>query len=269
MTIEDGAQGAEVEGAHEAPVSSQADEELARKLGWIPEDEFKGDRKPERFKSAREFIEDTPQSVLKLLERVEKQSEAKLAERLSKIEKVNEATIARLSKLHEQDIANLKAGRREAVKEGNVDLVEKYDEAIEKQQKEAPLTDDPKAERDKAEQAFADANLWYGPNRKMTAFARGLSGDLYNANPKLSFADNIKAVLVAVHEEFPEYFDKKQPAANGHAAVDGGSENGGSPSRNDPFAKLSQAERKKAESDMKLYPTVYPTKASWMDSFNS
>lgn len=270
-TAESAIEGTE-EGAHVAPVSSQDDEDKARKLGWVSEAEWKGDKKPERFKTAAEYIADTPHQVLKLLERIEKASEAKIEERVSRIEKVNNATIARLTKLHEQDIAALKAQRREAVKDGNVELVEKFDTAIEKQQKEAPLTDDTKAERDKAEKAFADAHPWYGTNRKMTAFARGLSQDLSAtadaAGKSLSFEDNIKAVLIAVNEEFPEYFDKKEPAANGHAAVDGGGEGAAPNGKAGPlFQKLPPEAKAQASKDVKA--GVYKNTEEWASAYFS
>lgn len=258
MTTEgSAAEGAE-EGAHKAPVSSQErdyDAE-AREDGWRPKEEWTG--KPENWKDAKTWVErgDTHKRLSTIEERIEKEVSA----RVSKMEKVTEATIARLTKAHQQDIANLKAARREAVKEGNVDLVEQYDEAIEKQQSEAPLTDDPKAERDKAEQAFANAHPWYGTNRKMTAFARGISQDLAASDPNMTFENNIKAVLVAVQEEFPEYFNK--PAANGHAAVDGGSDDPSpAPKAGSLFAKLPPEAKAQAAKDVKA--GHYKTTEEW------
>lgn len=211
------------EGAHEAPVSSQDDrdwEAEAREMGWVPEEEFKGERKPAKFKTAQEFVEDIPPYVRKLLEK----AEAKAEERFKRLEKVHEKTVKKITAIHEKEMAGLKAQRKEAIKAGDVELVEQLDEELEKRRDDAPLTDDPKEQKAAAEKAFGEANPWYGKNRKMTAFARGISQDLAADNPEMTFDENVSQVLKAVREEFPEYFDIK-PAANGHAAVDTGSEN--------------------------------------------
>lgn len=273
MTTEAGTvEGAE-KAAPEAAVLSQDDghdwEAEARDLGWIPEAEFKGSKKPERFKTAQEFVEDIPPYVKKLLERQEK----KLSERVANIEKVNSKTIERLTTIHKQEVADLKAQKKQAIADGDVDLVEKLDDKLDKIRDEAPLTDDPKAKKAAAEKAFGDANPWYGSNRKMTAFARGLSNDLANAateaGKSMSYEENITEVLKAVREEFPEYFEKKPTTtANGHAAVDGGSDTPAA-SGKDPLAKLPAEARAQARDDMKKFPKIYPNAQAWVDAYNS
>lgn len=271
MTTAEAAESGTVEdttAAAQAAVSSQDDdkdyEAEAREMGWVPEEEFKGDRPPKVFKSARQFLEDIPPYVKKLLER----QEAKFSDRVAKLEKVNDRTVAKITAIHNQEIADLKAAKTAAVKEGDVGEVERLDAEIDKRKNDAPLTDDPKAVKAAAEKAFGDANPWYGSNRKMTAFARGLSNDLSVENPNLTYEDNIAAVLKAVREEFPEYYDKKT-TANGHAAVDGGSENPGGSNKSSPLAKLSAEERAKAKDDMKKFPKVYPDEAAWLKAYNS
>jgi hypothetical protein len=271
MTTETGAESTELEttaGALGAPVSSEEDdsayEERARKLGWVPESEFKGDNKPANFKSAKEWVEGTSPQVLKVFERLEKDFD----KRLAAIEKTNKSTVTKLTAIHQAEIANLKEQKTAAVKAGNVQLVEAIDAEIDKRKDDAPLSADSKDDQTAAEDAFAKDNPWYGKNVKMTAFAQGISLSLAQSNPNMAFGDNLKGVLKAVEENFPEYFEKK-PSANGHADVDGGSDNGGAPSKSDPFAKLSSAERQKAAADMKAYPKIYPTKQSWVEAYNS
>lgn len=250
MTDEKGGEAAtndeEIEAAAKAALSSPDKggtgrdyESEAREQGWRPKEEWTG--KPENWKDAKTYVEsgDTASRLSRMEERIEKE----VAARVAKLEKVTEASLKRIDRAHKEELAALKASRREAVKAGNVNLVDQYDAEIEKREEEAPLTDDPKKDRAAREQAFADANPWYGPNRKMTAFARGHSQDLANADPNLSWEDNIKQVLVAVREEFPEYYDKK-PAANGHAAVDGGSENPGGRQRSGKSAADLPSEAK-------------------------
>lgn len=247
----------------------------ARKEGWVPEEEFKGTKRPARFKTAQEYVEDgekvTPH-VERLLKKQRDEIEADFNTRLGKMAKVNDATVSRLTKIHEGEIADLRAQRKEAARAGDAELVERISTEIDKRQDEAPLTDARKPDRGDAEQAFADANPWYGPNRKMTNFAKGFSQDISQAAIKagtpISFEDNIKQVLQAVREEFPEYYEKKDPGPNGHASVDGGGENGGA-LRSDPFSKLTAAERTQAEADMKKFPKVYPNKQAWITAYTS
>lgn len=263
---------ADTEGGEAAAVEDTRDYETeARKDGWVPEDEFKGDKKPVRFKTAKEFVEDG-EALSPHMRRLLDNAKAEFKQELDGLRRVNEATITRLTKIHDGEIADLKAAKKVAVKAGDEATVDRIDAQLDKLREEAPLTDDPKSKKADAEKAFADANPWYGSNRKMTAFARGLSNDLaaesQAAGKPLSYDDNIRQVLVAVREEFPEYFEKK-PAANGHAAVDGGSENGSAPSRTDPLAKLPNEARTQAKSDMKKFPKVFPTAESWLEAYQS
>jgi hypothetical protein len=263
--VQAGEAGSDVkEGAHEAPVSSQDRdyETEARDQGWRPKEEWTG--KPDNWKDAKTWVEfgDTNKRLSTIEQRIEKE----VSDRVGKMEKMFSAQAARLQATHDREMASLKAERKAAIKDGDVALVERYDAEIDKRENQAPLTDDPKAERDKAEKAFADANPWYGPNRKMTAFAKGYSQDLASGNPDMSMADNIKAVLTAVHEEFPEYFDKK-PAANGHAAVDGGSDSPGGPApkKDSLFAKLPPEAKAQCAKDVKA--GIYPNNEEWAKAF--
>lgn len=266
MTDENGGAAAEVvttTGAEGAPVSSQERdfESEAREQGWRPKDEWSG--KPENWKDAKAYVEygDTNRRLSKIEERIEKE----VAERVSKLEKVHSKTVEKLTKIHNDEIANLKAQKTDAVKAGNVKLVEAIDEELDKRRDDAPLTDDPQSKKAESEKAFAEANPWYGSNRKMTAFARGLSNDLNVDNPSMSYEDNIRAVLVAVREEFPEYFEKK-PAANGHAAVEGGSENpGAAPRTNTLFAKLPPEAKAQCAKDVKA--GVYKSNEEWAAAY--
>jgi hypothetical protein len=270
MTTTEGGEAAELEttnGAHEAPVSSQDKsserdyEAEAREQGWRPKEEWTG--KPDNWKDAKTYVEwgDTNKRLSSIESRIEKE----VSERVGKMEKMFSTQAARLQETHKREIASLKAERKEAIKDGNVELVERYDAEIEKREEQAPLTDDPKSKQAEAEKGFATANPWYGQNRKMTAFAKGYSQDLASADPNLSFEDNIKEVLKAVREEFPEYFDKK-PAANGHAAVDGGSESPGAAPKNTPlFNKLPPEAKAQCAKDVKA--GLYPNNEKWAEVY--
>jgi hypothetical protein len=267
MTDSQGGEAAVVEttaGASEAPVSSERDYEAeAREQGWRPKEEWTG--KPENWKDAKTFAEwgDTNKRLSKIEERIERE----VADRVAKIEKVHIKTVERLTKIHNDEITNLKAQKTEAVKAGNVKLVEAIDAEIDKRKDDAPLSADTKDDQTAAEEAFAKDNPWYGKNKRMTAFAKGISLELQQDNPNMSFGDNLKGVIKAVFEEFPDYFEKKA-AANAHAAVDGGSDSpGGAPSKSPLFAKLPPEAKAQCAKDVKQ--GVYKNNEEWAAAYFS
>lgn len=276
MTTEDAGEAGKVEttqAAPEAAVLSQDDDSAfeaeARELGWVPEAEYKGTRRPEKFKSAREFIEDMPPYVRKLLEK----QEAKFNDRLSRIEKVNAKTVDQLTKQHEKQIADLTEARKQAVADGDAAEVARLSDELADKKANAPeKADDDDA---KAEEDFAARNTWYGEDPTLTAaaeaFSRQIAKRYYDKHgQQMPYAENLKQVedKIKASADYKAKFPNDKPAANGHAAVDGGGE-GGPPSRTDPFARLSNAERAKAADDMKKYPKIYPTKQSWVDAYTS
>lgn len=266
MTTEAGAVESTENAAPEAAVSSQKGRDYeaeAAETGWRPKEEWTG--RPENWKDAETWVKRAETD--NRLSRIEKE----IADRVARIEKVNAKTIERLAAIHKDELAQVRAEKKQAIADGNVALVEQLDDKIDKLRDEAPLTDDPKAKKAAAEKAFGEAHPWYGTNRKMTAFARGLSNDLANAAAEagkpMSYEENITEVLKAVREEFPEYFEKKA-TANGHAAVDGGSDTPAA-SGKDPLAKLPKEAREQARDDMKKFPKIYPTAQAWVDAYNS
>lgn len=111
--------------------------------------------------------------------------------------------------------------------------------------------------------AFAKANDWYRDEPDMAEYADKWSVKNAELNDDISFEDNMKATVEAVKRKFPDRF---KTAANGHAAVDAGGAFSGS-SKSDPLAGYDAIVRAKAKSDMKAFPSVYPTAESWIATF--
>lgn len=241
MSEPEGGEAAELqvnEAAHEAAVSSQERdyEAEARKDGWVPEDEFKGDKKPSRFKTAEEFVRDGEIIAIK----------REFDDRLKRMEKSSAAAIKLLEKNHEREIADLKAVRREAVKAGNVAEVERLDQAIEDKKDEAPGKEKPDQNA-----AFKQRNDWYETDDDLTALAVGKSQSILQAyfdkhQKPMSQEDMFEAVEKAVKSSALYKAKFPEKAANGHAAVDGGSENGGPTRSNGKTAADLPPEAKKA-----------------------
>lgn len=230
------------EAAPEAAVSSQERdyEAEARKDGWVPEDEFKGDKKPSRFKTAEEFVRDGEIIALK----------REFDDRLKRMEKSSAAAFKLLEKNHERELADLKAVRREAVKAGNVAEAERLDQVIEDKKAEAPGKEKPDTQEAR-NAAFRERNPWFQSDEDLTDFAAGKSMAILQAyfnkhNKQMPDEDMFEAVEKAVKSSALYKAKFPEKAANGHAAVDGGSENGGPTRSNGKTAADLPPEAKKA-----------------------
>jgi len=272
MTDEQGGAAAVVDtttAASEAAVSSQEQaserdfDAEARDMGWRPKEEWTG--KPDNWKDAKTYVEyDEVKAKVSKVER-------EYAERFKKLESVNAKTVERLQAAHEKEVAELKVARKEAIKGGDVAEVERLDEAIEASKADAPDKPSKKTDADIQAEWVAE-NTWYESDAKMRRIALGVSNDLAAGKPDMTLAENLKLTMKALADEYPEFnwTGKKQstPAANGHAAVDGG---GNSPGaiRTDPLAKLTAEARAQAKSDMTKFPKIYPTADAWVKAYNS
>lgn len=240
----------------------------ARDMGWVPETEWKGDKKPAKFLDAKDFVERGEHIIPILKSRLDKQ-EREFRETIAGLKKVTDNTVTQITAMHKAEIESLRQQKTAAVKAGNVALVDKIDEMIEERRDATPT----KEEAKDVNTEFAKKHDWYGTDDELTALAVGFSNDVIAAAEKsgkvISMEDMFEIVAKKVEKSaaYKAKFDK--PAANGHAAVDGGSENGSTPSKADPLAKLSAVERAQAKEDMKKFPKIYPNGQAWIDAFVS
>jgi hypothetical protein len=280
MTIESGGEAAVVETvttpAPEAGFSSQEPaqsgerdfEAEARDMGWRPKEEWTG--KPEHWKDAKTYVEfDVVANRLTKAER-------EFNERLAKMEKVNARTVEKLQRQHAQEMAELTATRKEAIKAGDVDAVEHLDQQIADLKADAPEAG-PKprermsdAERQQADNAAQEAWVakqdWWNVDEDLTALAIGISQRL--TKPGMSMEENLKLTEAALAKKYPDRFGGKSSGANGHASVDGG---GFAPGgvKTDPLSKLPNEARAQAKADMAKFPKMYPSAEAWIKAYNS
>jgi hypothetical protein len=243
MEVEVGGEAAAVDttaqAAVEAAVSSQEQaparnfEAEAKEFGWVPKEEFKGD--PAKWRDAEEFVK-WGEEFLPFVRADNK----KLRKEIEEIKKANTDEIQRMSKLFDgqkkrieaefqERLASLQEKREAAVASGNVAEFKRLDgkidqlkaDAVEEVKGSKPETNDADVEA-----AWKAKNTWYDPvaNPDMYDVATGYSQRLAAANPGITMADNLAKVDAYMKEKFPEKFGVKKPAANGHAAVDGGSD---------------------------------------------
>lgn len=275
MTTEPGGEAAELEttkAAPEAAVLSQEPKERdweaeAEVYGWVPKEQFKGD--PDKWRPAEEFVR-RGEEILPI---VRKQNE-KLQAKLSELEETNknmsrmfEKTIERERQKAAQEIANLKAEKREAISQGDAVRVEQIDAQIDTLKEETQPDAAPSARTiDELTRDFAKVNPWYIEEPDMADYAARVSVSNAALNEDISFEDNMKFVLSAVRKKFPGYFKGNTTAANGHAAVDtGGSFNGG-PVGDETYG-LNRIELEQAKKDIQA--KHYPSLKAWVKAYRS
>lgn len=280
MTTEPGGEAAVVEttkAAPEAAVLSQEPKERdweaeAKEYGWVPQEQFKGDA--EKWRPAEEFVR-RGEEILPI---VRKQNE-KLTEKVKDLEATNERmsrmfekTIERERAKANAEIATLKAAKKEAIKAGDAEEVERIEGAIENIS-ETVKDDEPgkkghspvagSAEHVALIRDFNKANAWMIEEPEMGEYAEKFSERNAAANEDISFEDNMKATVAAVRKKFPGYFKDSTTsttAANGHAAVDSGGSFYGGPVRDDTYG-LNKIELEQADKD--IAAKLYKNRKEW------
>lgn len=280
MTEEVAAQAADdqtAQAAVEAAVSSQEAEKAperdweaeARVSGWVPEEEFKGDKRPAKFLSAEEFVrrgEEITPFIKRENQRLKEELEAErkaTAERFARMEKMQAETLKRQADAHKAELDRIKAQKREAAAAGDVKEFDRLEAAQADLEKKAPKADAPPPEVPPALLKFKEANPWYETDSDLTDFALAVSQRLAQDNPAITLEDNLRQTVERVKKAFPHKFEegKKEttkPAANGHAAVDGGSSFPAAKVKSGPGSKLNAEEKSQAEKDVAagLYKSV-------------
>lgn len=208
----------------------------ARDMGWVPETEFRG---PEgKWKDAKAFVEDG-ENVLPIVRSQNKRLREEIAKerddfakRLAAIERTSKTAFERQKQAHETAMSNLAKEMRRAAAEGDI---EKYDElSVQRDQldkdapkDDAPANETPEQASQRAQQEWVSRNDWYRTDFDLAKTAEDYSQWLARNNPDMSLTDNLAATEKHIKEKYPEKFGAPAPkktAANGHAAVDGGSD---------------------------------------------
>lgn len=254
----------------------------ARDMGWVPEGEFKGDKKPLKFLDAKEFVE-RGESVLPFVQRENKRLKDEIAkkdkdyeDRFTRLTKATEATLKKQRDDHDRQLATLATQREAALDKGDGAEVRKIEKQITDHKANAPQVEDivekPKADAPADNEAvlatWQDTNKWYGADDTLTEAAIGISQRLLLKNPNITMAENLRQTDVAMKERFPLRFGGTS-GANAHAPVD----SGGDPkppegnSKTPLFDKLPK--EAKALADQAVKDGVYKTKEEWARVYNT
>ena len=269
------------ESGQESQAPERNYEAEAREMGWVPEAEFKGDKKPLKFLDAKEFVE-RGETVLPFVQRENKRLKDELSkrdkdyeERFTKLTKAAEATLKKQREDHDRQLAELTAKRDQAVEKGDVAGFRSLDKQINDHKANAPqvedLTPQPKeqapANNDDVFAAWQDANKWYGTDDQLTEAAIGISQNLLRKNPNITMAENLRQTDEAMKARFPLRFGGST-GANAHAPVD----SGGDPKPSDNGSKTPLYDKlpkeAKALADQAVKDGVYKSKEEWARVYN-
>ena len=266
--------------ASEAVVSSQEQgrdyEKEAREAGWVPEAEWKGDRKPSKFLDAETFVkrgEEVAPFIRKENQRLKEAMEKKdrdYAERFARLEKVNKATFDAQERAHKAEIDRVKREQRAAAESGDLKEFDRLENVKSSLEKQAPKPEtvqqaDTGKDLEARRTAWRAENPWFDDDYDLQQFVVSYSTFYGDRHPEMSFEEVMKVTTAETKKRHPEKFGGAR--SNGHSAVDGGGNFSGTGSS--PLDKLPAEARAQAQKDMKAYPKIYPNAAAWIKACRS
>lgn len=258
-------------------------EQEARAAGWVPEAEFKGEKKPAVFVDAETFVK-RGEELIPFIRKENKELKAELAKkeadfakRLERIEKVNKTTFEAQQRQHEADLARVRSEQRAAVAAGDTDEFDRLEKVKDGLQKSAPKLEEadkpltPEQEFEAKKKAFIDENSWFDEDKDPDLYdwVVGRSQRIGNNHPNKTFEQVMAQTVADAKKQFPEKFGGKKPASNGQSAVDDGGAFSGFGGKADPLAKLPAEARAQAKKDMAAFPKTYPNADAWVKAYNS
>lgn len=204
-----------------APIEEEIEEQPtpeseARKYGWKPEEEWKGDKT--KWKPAEDFLEGRTDSIITLkntVDRLDKTNQVilKHAERQAAFQ---EAQLKQArDEAYGQAMYDIELRLQAAYKEGDLATAGKLNNAKENliRTDEATRAGTPEVvppEEDPTVNNWIAKNDWYGKDVHMTAFAKGLSGELKH----LPYDQQLAKVDEEVKKAFPYKFQQRARLPN-------------------------------------------------------
>ena len=187
-------------------------ESEARQEGWVPEEEFQGDKPPEKFLDAKTFVERGEK-----ISGVLKSKLSKVEQELQAVKEQNATANAEFKKFHEKAlekerrekaelVKQLEAKREAAISEGDGQTFTQVDRELNELRSEVP---DKKSTHNDMVQAWVDNNQWYVSDEKLAAYADGIAERVqaqgYTGQAYFS------ELTRRVKETFPESFNPPKP----------------------------------------------------------
>ncbi len=196
-------------------------EEQARALGWKPEDEFKGDKS--KWTDADSFLETHSRNNGALRKAVAAQA-ADLAELKAQMrgmdsahKKIFEIQIKKQKDEFDQQVAFLKAQKREALRSGEHETAADIDEQLDGLRERGPELPDlpettpkniaPGQWRTNADMVeWAKGQPWFDVDEDMTLYAGTIGKSIRESIPSMAFPKLLDQVAERVRKAFPHKF---------------------------------------------------------------
>jgi len=197
--------------------------ERARRQGWVPKDEFRGD--DSRWITAEQFVE-RADNMMPILKSVNAKLEGKL-EILEKELKEQKELAKKMIKIHgkyadgfyDSRLTEIKTKKIAAVKEGDIELYQALEAEEAKIEKPEPIVIDEPAQQDHPDVARwkQDNARWYGSDPELTEYADIIADRMAKKGHSYREYEFCNAVKDKVMKMFPDKF--KNPAQE-HSSVD-------------------------------------------------
>lgn len=225
----------------------QTDEDLARSLGWKPEDEFTDKDKwvdAKTFLKAREENLGVAKASNKRLEQVNRD----LARKLKRAEKMIEQVKGFEDRAYQRALSDLKAQQEQAVEDGDTAKFRALDKEIDELRGTAPKKetqpDDADHVREATTEWLAD-NKWYNEDLSKRAYADLQFDKLGGVD---GYDGTIEELLEEVNRRVGQRFKDEKPKINRV----GGANGMRVPPKGDPtYASLSSEEKQMAQQMVK------------------
>jgi len=189
-------------------MTEEAIEIQAKAMGWVPQDDFKGN--PDIWKDAESFVKDGYEILPILRERTKKMALTMDAtnQKLSKTESLLQTLTDHHKKTEEsayqRALKTLKAEQREAVKNNNLEEFDAINEQIETLEKPV-IESRPDEQPDFV--LWKGENAWYSQRTDMANYADTIAEYVQKQNPTLKGKPFFDLVTDEVKKRFPDQFE--------------------------------------------------------------
>lgn len=181
----------------------------ARLRGWVPEEDFKGDK--QNWRNAGIFMHNYYTGTLeaKLKENTDKMNE--MSNTMDQLKNHHKDVLKQKQQEHEKKIKELLRDQRNAVKDGNTS---EYDEITGKIDDLKGYVSDQSLKIDQKVsvefEKFVDRNPWFLSDHEMRVVAEGISNSLLSANPTMEIAENMKRTESRIRKIYPNQFENQR-----------------------------------------------------------
>lgn len=211
-------------------------ESRARRLGWVPKEEFRGD--PDKHRSAEDFLE-RGETMLPLLKRDNDrlhEGMTKLERRLEEQSRTFTQYVEFASKgeerAYKRALAELEAKRDAAIETADVTGAKQAQRQIDELNKDAAAapkpetrTEQPATQLDPVIQTWIAENDWFNKSASLRAYTTEVFGEMESRFPGKSKSELLADAKQKTMERFPDKFGVN-PKREGASTVNEPSSNG-------------------------------------------